>query len=230
MENLYNPGGHKIGDFDIVVDDTTDTGYLYCKADQRSILCLELTADYLHTSKELVRNYPDLHPPFTREALCLFTANHVKYMITSSMTGYVPNKSDCAAAPAWDVLFTSIGDPYVEDSSAASFNSQISKIFPVAGKPGLFIAMADRWLPEHPVDARIADLFTRVIASNYEPQLYQATDAERQEMYARNLLTEANTSISDYVWLPLQITPPDTAHPLGTVHIHWLEHWNPDSL
>lgn len=68
VENLYNPGGHKIGDFDIVVDDTTDTGYLYCETDQRSILCLELTADYLHTSKELIRNYPDLHPPFTREA------------------------------------------------------------------------------------------------------------------------------------------------------------------
>ena len=230
VESLYNPGGYKIGDFDIVMDPDSGQGYIYFDADHKAMVCMSLTADCLHADQELVRNYPDLHPPFTREAPCLFAANGIKYMVTSGMTGYVPNKSDSAAAGTWDSLFTSLGDPHENDPSCASFNSQISKIFPVAEQEGLFIAMADRWLPEHPVDARVADLYTRVVGSNYDPEQYQATEEERREMYARSLLVEANTSIAEYVWLPLKITPPDENHPFGQVHISWQDRWIPDSI
>lgn len=54
-------------------------------------------------------------------------------MLTSGMTGYVPNKSD-SAVDAPDKPFVSIGDPHVDDESRASFNSQISRIFKVPGK------------------------------------------------------------------------------------------------
>ncbi len=204
VENLYNPGGHKAGDFDMVMDQETGKGYIYFDADHSSMLCMSLTEDYLHADREIAGSYPNMTPPFTREAPALFEAKGKKYMLTSGMTGYVPNKSDSAIADDWEDVFVSLGDPHVDDSTGASFNSQISKIFKVEGKEDCFIAMADRWLPGYPVDARIADLFTRVIASAYDPTKYQATDAERQEMYAANVLETAHTAVADYVWLPIE--------------------------
>lgn len=54
----------------------------------------------------------------------------------------------------------------------------------VAGRENCYIVMADRWLPGYKVDGRIADLFTRVIGSSYEPEKYQATDEERREIWS----------------------------------------------
>ncbi|WP_154521752.1 hypothetical protein [Ruthenibacterium lactatiformans] len=52
VENLYNPGGHKAGDFDLVADEATGKGYLYFDADHTCMLCMELSADYLHAEKK----------------------------------------------------------------------------------------------------------------------------------------------------------------------------------
>ena len=216
-ENLYHPGGHKAGDFDLIADEDTGKGYLYFDADHSAMLCMELTGDYLHAERETARSYPNLRPPFTREAPALFEADGKKYMLTSGMTGYVPNKSDSAIADTWGGVFASLGDPHVDDPSCASFNSQISKVFRVAGT-GQLIAMADRWLPGYHVDARIADLFTRVVASSSDPERYQATDAERQEMYAANVMETAHTEIADYVWLPIEFDK-------GLPRLHWLDQW-----
>lgn len=230
VESLYNPGGYKIGDFDMAADEETGKGYIYFDADHKAMVCMELSPDYLHAQREVCRSYPGLHPPFTREAPCLFAHGGKKYMVTSGMTGYVPNQSDWAVSDSWDAPFESMGNPHVHDESHASFNSQISKIFRVEGRDGLFIAMADRWLPHYPVDARIADLFTRVVGSAYDPEKYRATDEERQEMYAGNQLESADTSIAEYVWLPVKVCPADQAHAQGKVEIAWLEAWTPDTV
>lgn len=203
VENLYNPGNHKAGDFDMVSDAKTGKGYIFFDADHESMLCMELSEDYLRAEKEICKNYPDLKPPFTREAPALFEKDGRVYMLTSGMTGYVPNASDSAVADGYTQEFMSIGNPHIDDKSCASFNSQISKIFYVEEKD-MFIAMADRWLPDTPVDKRLADIFTRVIAGNYEPDKYTATEDEKKEMYMANKLDKANTSIAQYVWLPIE--------------------------
>jgi len=218
VEDLYQPGGHKVGDFDLIAAESNGNGWLYFDADHTSMLCMRLSDDFLRAETESARSYPDLHPPFTREGPALFTAQGKRYMLTSGMTGYVPNRSDSAVADAWDEPFVSIGDPHENDPSCASFNSQISKIFKVEGKNSLYIAMADRWLPEHPVDARLADLFTRVVGSRYAPTLYQATEAECREMYETSLLETANTSLSEYVWLPVMVEK-------GKPVIRWYDSW-----
>lgn len=230
VENLYNPCGYKVGDFDMAADEDTGKGYIYFDADHKAMVCMELAGDFLHVQGEVSRSYPDLYPPFTREAPCVFAWGGKKYMVTSGMTGYVPNKSDWAVSDSWEGPFESVGDPHVNDESCASFNSQISKIFAVAGHENLFIAMADRWLPRYPVDARIADLFTRVVGSAYAPEKYQATEEERQEMYTGNQLETADTSIAEYVWLPVKIFPADETHPNGRLEITWQDEWTPDSL
>lgn len=220
VENLYNPAGHKVGDFDMVCDKATGKGYIYFDADHECMLCMELEPDFLHVGAEICRNYPNLNPPFTREAPALFEKDGIKYMLTSGMTGYVPNRSDSAKSEAWDKLFESLGDLHVDDASAASFNSQISKIFKVEST-GQFIAMADRWLPDTPVDARLADVFTRVIGSNYRPDQYTATAEERAEMLKANKLESANTSVADYVWLPIDFVD-------GRPVIRWMDSWKPE--
>ncbi|MCR5101167.1 MAG: family 43 glycosylhydrolase, partial [Butyrivibrio sp.] len=201
--NLYNPGEYKAGDFDLVSDPETGKGYIFFDADHESMMCMELSEDYLKAEREVCNNYSGLKPPFTREAPALFEKNGRKYMLTSGMTGYVPNKSDSAVSDSYDTIFESIGNPHVDDETDASFNSQISKIFRVEGTD-MFIAMADRWLPDTKVDKRLADIFVRVIGSNYEPDKYTATEDEKKEMYITNKLDKADTSIADYVWLPIE--------------------------
>ena len=219
VENLYNPAGHKVGDFDLVCDRNTGKGYIYFDADHECMLCMELEEDFLHVGPEVCKNYPDLTPPFTREAPALFEKDGVKYMFTSGMTGYVPNRSDSARSDDWGSEFSSIGDPHVDDVTAASFNSQISKVFRVEST-GNYIAMADRWLPDTPVDARLADVFVRVIGKNYRPDLYSATEEEQRQMLAANKLETANTSVAEYVWLPV-IWQDD--RPM----LRWQDNWKP---
>ncbi len=115
VKNLYNPGGHKAGDFDLIADPVTGKGYLYFDADHASLLCMELSDDYLLAEKEAARSYANLRPPFTREAPALFEKDGIEYMLTSGMTGYVPNRSDSAVIDAWDGAFIPIGDPHVND-------------------------------------------------------------------------------------------------------------------
>ena len=165
----------------------------------------------------MAESYPGRFPPFTREGPALFEHNGKKYMFTSGMTGYVPNRSDAATATAWEEEFVSVGDPHIDDESCASFNSQITKVFRVEGTD-MFIAMADRWLPEYPVDSRLADVFTRAVAMRYDPEHYQATEEECEEMIAGNVLETADTSISDYVWLPVVWED-------GRPRLRWQDSW-----
>ena len=88
----------------------------------------------------------------------------------------------------------------------------------------------DRWLPHYHVDARIADILTRTIACNYAPDKYQANDEERAEMYRGNILETANTSVADYVWLPIQLDAPCEEYPNGRVCIEWKDSWSVNSL
>lgn len=197
----YRPFDHKVGDFDIAV--CGDTAYLYMDADHGGQLTMRLTPDFLAAEKELCWQYKGIDPPFSREAPAVFERGGKWYMLTSGMTGYVPNKSDSAVSDAPDKPFVSIGDPHVDDASRASFNSQISQVFKVPGKKDLYIALADRWVPDYPVDAKLADLLERCTAQSFDPEHYKATPEEMQIMMQSPMLTSANTSRADYVWLPI---------------------------
>jgi hypothetical protein len=139
-------------------------------------------------------------------------------MLTSGMSGYIPNKSDSAVSDSWTAPFVSIGNPHVDDASNSSFNSQISQVFKVPCKKELYIAIADRWVPDYVVDAKRADMIERSIASHYEPEKYQVTEEEQKEAMSSPMLESANTSIADYVVLPLRFDG-------EKVFIDWKEEW-----
>ena len=54
------------------------------------------------------------------------------------------------------------------------------------------------------MDFKIENAFTYHTPKDGQPEKYQATDAERKEMYAGNVLETAETRIADYVWLPIE--------------------------
>ena len=133
------------------------------------------------------------------------------------MTGYTPNQSDAAVSDGWDKPFVSVGDPHVDDDTMASFNSQISQVFRVPGK-NLYIAIADRWMPDYLLDGREADAVRRVVASHYDAEHYKATPEEAAAFAARPDLERCNTNHSTYVWLPLTFRD-------GKPEIRWYDSW-----
>ena len=214
----YRPNELKVGDFDIVRDEESGVHYLFMEADHEAVVTMALTDDCMSAGEVITRSYEGLHPPFTREGVAVFEHEGRKYMLTSGMTGYIPNPSDSAVAACWQAPFVSLGDPHENDESHASFNSQISKVFSVAGKKGLWIAMADRWVPEYKMDARRVDLFTRCVANKHDPEKYPAKPEDREEVLRSPMLNSANTSLADYVWLPVTIEH-------GKPVIRWYDEW-----
>lgn len=222
MENPHlRPHGHEAGDFDLVQDQDTGKGYLYVSIDHSDVVCYELTDDYQDISREVSRQYCDLHSPFTREGIAVFSRGGQKYMLTSGMSGYLPNRSDSAASASWCEPFVSIGDPHINDDSHASFNSQISKVFRVEGTDQ-YIAMADRWVPDYPINAQRADMIQRAIAAHFDPQQYHVSPDEKKELMNSPMLKSANTSRARYVWLPICW---ENGHPL----LHWQDCWTPSN-
>lgn len=219
-ENLYNPGGNKIGDFDLVKDEQSGKAYLFCDCNHAATVGMLLTEDYCRVEREVSRQYENLIPPFVREAASHFVYEGKHYLFTSGMTGYIPNRSDCAMSDSLEEPFRSLGNPHVDDVSLASFNSQISYVFPVQGS-NLLIAMADRWVPDYKMDARRVDLFERTIASHYAPDCYKASEDEQREMHAAPSLDTANTSKAGYVWLPVLFED-------GMPKIRWIDSWKPE--
>ena len=213
----YRPFGMKVGDFDMVQDEE-GKAYLFMDADHVGIIGMELSEDFLTVDREVSRQYEGLHAPFCREGVTLFEREGKKYMLTSGMSGYIPNKSDSAVSESWEQPFSSMGNPHIEDDTNASFNSQISQVFKVPGKKDLYVSLADRWVPGYPVDARRADLIERAIAAHYEPGKYQVSPEEKMELMKSPMLESANTSMADYVWLPL-------AFEGDRVCIRWQDEW-----
>ena len=68
------------------------------------------------------------------------------------------------------------------------------------------------------MDAHRADLLRRCVASRYDPIHYQATEEEQAILAAAPMLETANTSVADYVWLPL-------AFDGCRVRIRWQDRW-----
>ena len=155
---------------------------------------LQSTQDYLDITGPVSEQYGRPGPP--REGVAVFRHGEKYYMLTSGMTGYLPNRSDAAVSDTPLGPFVPVGDPHVADESGASFNSQISQVFPLPGKPGAYIALADRWVPSYPVDARLADLFVRVIGSHHRPDRFSATAEEEAEFQRRPRDVEVTTSLS----------------------------------
>ncbi len=200
VQAVYRPFGVNCGDFDLYRDEAGQ-GYLYFEVDHTDVWGVKLSADYTAVEGEPSKIYEGLQPPFAREAVTHMERGGKHYLFTSGMTGYVPNPSEVAVSSDPLTGYVVLGDPHVADDSAASFNSQFSCIFKVEGKDE-YIACADRWVPEFVMTREKYDAIVRAIVSRTDPAV-KVTEAERRSLAEMPLMGTANTSIADYVWLPI---------------------------
>lgn len=217
VESAYKPEGGNAGDFDLVQDEAGNA-YLYWDVNHSTVYGARLTPDYLHVEEKVSEQYAGLRPPFCREGIAVFERSGQKYMLSSGMTGYVPNRSDAAVSAGWEQPFDSVGDPYPEDDSHSSYNSQFTDVFKVPGKQDLYIALSDRWVPDYVVDAGRADIIERVVAAVYAPEQYSVTPEERAVFDASPNLHTAKTVFANYVWLPIRFSD-------GVPVFTWEDEW-----
>ena len=221
----YRPFDLEVGDFDIVRDEDTGKRYLFLAAGQQGVVTLELTRDGLGAERCITSSYTGLHAPFAREGIAVFERGGQKFMLISGMTGYITNQSDAAAAQRWTDPFQPVGDPFPDDASLSSCNSQFTQVLRLPGAEDEYIALCDRWVPDYPMDREKEMMFRRVIASHYDPAHYSCTGEEQAVFEAAPGLETADTSRADYVWLPIRFVEDG-----GSVRpvIDWTDRWVPE--
>ena len=221
------PLGMFSGDFDLAVA-KDGKAYIYFERVHSETICADLTEDYTNVTGCYSIHFPRPYPPYVREATAHFIRNGKHYLVTSGTTSYLPNPSEVAVADTWHGPYTVIGDPHPQDESRTSFHSQIGSVFKVPGKKDLYIALADRWAPDcmdipygfyeqvyvYYCTGRVGDIPQLMEQYGITPEMMARTDDEKRD-----------TSIAEYVWLPLQFVDPDVEYPNGRIIINWLDEW-----
>ena len=210
----YHPLGMNAGDFDIAIDEGDGRAYYYFERVHSELVCADLTGDYTDVTGTFTTHFPHPHPPFVREAPAHFVRDGLHYLITSGTTWYFPNPSEIAVASDFHGPWTVLGDPHPTDPSHTSFRSQISCVFRHPDVDDLYVAMADRWLPHLSAEqSNVTDVFAR---------LYRGESIEHVAGDELASVSDPDTSIADYVWLPVRF---DGEIP----RIDWRDEWRIDS-
>lgn len=216
VKEVYRPFGVNCGDFDLAKDEKTGQGYLYFEVNHTDVWAVKLSEDYTEVEGEYSVIYKDMNPPYAREAVTHMCRNGKHYIFTSGMTGYVPNPSEVAMSDDWLSGYKVLGNPHINDKSSASFNSQFSCIFKIAGKDK-FIAVADRWVPDCVMTAKKYDVLERSINSRTDKTV-TVTLEEKKQLAELPLMGTANTSVATYIWLPVSFNG-------DTPEIYWHDEW-----
>ncbi|MCH4191116.1 MAG: family 43 glycosylhydrolase [Butyrivibrio sp.] len=225
------------GDFDLAVA-PDGKAYYYFERVHSETICADLNADYTDVTGYYSTHFPQKYPPYVREGTAHFVRKFRHYLVTSGTSGYFPNPSQVAVADSWHGPYEVLGDPHPADPSHTSFHSQISSVFKVQGKKDLYIAVADRWLPEQMFlnYEDYADCFCAMFdpESGKKPDWTRAQNKVRayEEKTGKSVIfspeCKDNTSRSDYVWLPLRFEEASAEHPQGMVYIDWKDNWSLD--
>lgn len=219
---IWEPDGFCSGDFDLVKDKETGKACIYFDTifgtSHTNIAYWALSDDYTSVTGE-----PTLHMDHPgrfigREAPAFFERNGKKYIITSQTTGYMPNRSECFCSDDYNGEWENLGYIHENDVEGLSFRSQLCSVFKHPEKKELYIALADRWLPNMQKDmpyewADIADSFNNPDKTPMMPR------DEYLAIVKRNNSPETrDTSIADYVWLPIEF---ENGRPV----IRWYDSW-----
>lgn len=200
------PLGMNAGDFDLVLDPGDGKGYYFFERVHSELICADLTDDLTDVTGYYTTHFPRPHPPYVREAPAYFRRGAKHYLVTSGTSWYYPNPSEVAVADSYHGPWTVLGDPHRGDPSGTSFRSQISSVFRHPTVPDLYIALADRWLPDlSPEESNRAEFFRAAFSG-------ETVDPQDAPPF------EADTAKADYVWLPIRFDG-------DTPYIEWHDEW-----
>jgi hypothetical protein len=227
------------GDFDLVVD-PDGKAYRYFERVHCELVVADLTDDYTATTGHYSAHLPFGCPPLVREAPAHFRRRGRHFVVTSGTTGYHPNPSLVAVARSHHGPWTVLGDPHPDDRSRTSYCSQISSVFRHPAKQDLYIAVADRWIPDlaerYGERFHGGDLYAAVahaMADLFDPSGDHGVrdsdglpprPADRlppDELMA--LTVDVDTSAAGYVWLPFRFDG-------DVLRLDWRDEWSIDEF
>ncbi len=148
----FRPNGHMARDMTVFVDDDGKAYHFFASENNATMHVSLLTDDYLRPSGRFER----ILIGRSKEAPAVFKHDGAYYLIASNCTGWRPNPATWAKADSIFGPWEEMGNPCVgpEELTRVTFDSQSTFVLPVAGRPGAFIFMADRWRPENAIDGR----------------------------------------------------------------------------
>ncbi len=220
VQSDLRPLNMSAGDFDLVVS-SDGKAYYYFERVHSELICADLTSDYTDVTGYYSTHFPNVQPPFVREAPAYFNRKGLHYLFTSGTTGYHPNPSEVACAKTFHGPWEVLGDPHPDDRSRTSYNSQITSVFKHPFKKDLYIALADRWIPNLPelVGDRLADgTQYRIAADIYKSVFDPEIDYVLKEEDKLPVSLDFNTCDSDYVWLPVRFDG-------KMAYLDWKDEW-----
>ena len=214
VNEKLHPGGMNSGDFDLVKREDGSACIVFERV-HSDMIVIDLTDDYLDTTLTYSVHLPRKCPPYVREAPAVFHRNGKHYIITSGTTAKFPNASETVSYDDIHGEWEELGDPFVGDIKRTSFDSQVSCVFKYPYADDLYIAMADRWLTDLSDDRPdIAAIFAAIFDPDIKSDLAD---------FPLHTLTAKNTSLADYVWLPVRFVD-------GVPKIEWRDEWTVEEL
>ena len=123
------------------------------------------------------------------------------------MTGYRPNPSEVAVSDDPLRGYTVLGDLSEGDASRTTFHSQGTCVIEVNGQ---YLYLGDRWMPELNDWSYTGDLRPdpatqkKIMAKLKDLGLDPVRDREEAMKIAIHMSEACNTSLADYVFLPLE--------------------------
>lgn len=211
INNIF-PNGYNAGDFDLAVNEENGKAYIYYEKPHTELICAELNDDYTDVNGVFTSHFHNGTPPFIREAPAFFKRKGKLYLLTSGTTGYFPNPSEIAEADDYHGEWKVLGDPCVNDVKKNSFHAQFASVFKHPFIEDLYIALGDRWLTDLPNDMPDICKNFEILFSG-DPNAVPLMSAAEM-----NALSAQNTSLADYVWLPIRFKD-------DKPYIEWRDEW-----
>ncbi len=146
----FRPDGEMSRDMTLYQDDDGKAYLITTSENNQTQHVSQLTDDYLDTTGHFTRILA--HKALEGEAI--FKANGHYFYIGSHTTGWDPNPAFAAVADSITGPWKELGNPCRGEGSELTFGAQSTFVLPVAGKPGAFIFIADRWRPKNAIDGR----------------------------------------------------------------------------
>ncbi len=168
LVNVFKPNWTMFRDCTLFQDDDGAAYAFYASDDNANLICCRLSDDYLTPT-------PDMHRLFSgryMEAPCVFKHDGLYYLIASDCTGWHPNEARSAVASRPWGPWRELGNPCLGEDAELTYGAQSTYVLPVAGQPGQFIFMADRWNPDNLADSRYVwlPLFFKKTVPFYPPR------------------------------------------------------------